>query len=263
MQNTKKAWVNFLFLTITLVINMLGALGAINGLTQKEISDMFLTLITPISSTFRIWGIIYLLLIVSIITMIIKKKDSYYQKAVQKLTVQFRLSCVLNSAWIIAFSYVQLALSVLFIFGLVITLALICKQLLMIQENGRWLLPLSFGMYMGWVFIATVVNISAALIKLQWTGFGLSDEIWAFIILIVAVILVIAVQSDLRNAVVPLPVSWAYFGIYQFLKSPQGFDGQYNLLQNVSLAAMAILIVAATIQYYKNRFSLLPSLKNK
>ena len=41
MEKTKKAWINGLFLAVTLVINTLGALGFINGLSQKEISDMF------------------------------------------------------------------------------------------------------------------------------------------------------------------------------------------------------------------------------
>lgn len=262
MNNTRKAWINGLFLAVTLAINALGAIGAINGLSQKQISDKYLTLITPSPSTFSIWGVIYSLLIISIFTMIIKNKTPYYQRAIGQLTVLFRLSCVLNIAWIVAFSYVQIELSVLFILGLVIVLSLICKQLLKIQENRRWLLPLSFGLYAGWLVIATVVNISAALVKLKWDGFGLSDETWAAIILVVAVLLVVGVQLNNRNAVFPLPVAWAYFGIYQFLKAPEGFNGQYNFLQVVSMVGMVVLIGTAAIQLYRNHFSLLPSLNN-
>lgn len=260
MEAGKKAWINGLLLAITLIINTLGAIGAINGLSQKQISDMYLTLITPSPSTFSIWSVIYSLLIVSIITMIRKKKDPYYQSAIGQLTVLFPLSCVLNIVWIVAFSYVQIELSVLFIFGLVITLALICKRLLQIQEGGRWLLPLSFGLYTGWLLIATVVNISAALVKLQWGGLGIADETWAAIVLIVAVLLVIGVQLSNHNTVFPLPVAWAYFGIYQFLKAPEGFGGQFGFLQVMSLAGMAVLVGAAAIQLYRNHFSLLPSL---
>ena len=256
MNNTRKAWIN------GLAINALGAIGAINGLSQKQISDKYLTLITPSPSTFSIWGVIYSLLIISIFTMIIKNKTPYYQRAIGQLTVLFRLSCVLNIAWIVAFSYVQIELSVLFILGLVIVLSLICKQLLKIQENRRWLLPLSFGLYAGWLVIATVVNISAALVKLKWDGFGLSDETWAAIILVVAVLLVIGVQLNNRNAVFPLPVAWAYFGIYQFLKALEGFNGQYSFLQVVSMVGMVVLIGTAAIQLYRNHFSLLPSLNN-
>ena len=64
MDTTKKAWINAGFLLVTLIVNALGGLGFINGLSQKEVSDMFDTIITPSPSTFSIWGLIYSLLII-------------------------------------------------------------------------------------------------------------------------------------------------------------------------------------------------------
>jgi hypothetical protein len=258
MNTTKKAWINGLFLVVTLVINTMGAFGLINGLSQKEISDMYVTLITPGPSTFSIWSVIYSLLIISIIAMIVKKNDSYYQRAVGELSGLFRLSCILNILWIVSFSYVLIELSMIFIFAFVITLAMICKKLLHIQEAKRWLLPVTFGFYTGWLFIATVVNTAAALVKLEWNGFGLSDDLWARIILIVAVVLVFAVLLKLKNVVFPLPVAWAYQGIDQFLKSADGFKGAYPMVQTVALAGMVVLIGLAVLQLYRNHFTLIP-----
>ncbi|MFA5528233.1 MAG: TspO/MBR family protein [Peptostreptococcales bacterium] len=262
METRKRAWINGLFLAVTLAINTLGALGRINGLSQKEISDMFITLITPSPSTFSIWSVIYSLLIISVIMMIVKKHDPYYKRAVNQISTLFIISCILNMGWIIAFSYVQLEISVLFIFGFVITLSLICQNLLKINDGKHWLLPLTFGIYTGWLFIATVVNTAAMLVKLQWNGFGIADEIWAIIILIVAILLVLMVLSKIRNAVFLLPIAWAYFGIYQFLKAPEGFKGQFDLLQNIALAGIAVLVVLAAIQFYRNHFSLIPKPEN-
>lgn len=138
-------------------------------------------------------------------------------------------------------------------------MAKIGEKLYAIRENKRWLLPLSFGIYTGWLFIASVVNIAAALVKLEWSGFGLADNIWATITLIVAILLVVAVLSKLRNAVFTLPVAWAYWGIYQFLKAPEGFKGEFSLLQNTAIAGMVVLVVVAAVQFYRNDFSLLPS----
>ncbi len=262
METRKRAWINGLFLAVTLAINTLGALGRINGLSQKEISDMFITLITPSPSTFSIWSVIYSLLIISVIMMIVKKHDPYYKCAVNQISTLFIISCILNMGWIIAFSYVQLEISVLFILGFVITLSLICQNLLKINDGKHWLLPLTFGIYTGWLFIATVVNTAAMLVKLQWNGFGIADEIWAIIILIVAILLVLMVLSKIRNAVFLLPIAWAYFGIYQFLKAPEGFKGQFDLLQNIALAGIAVLVVLAAIQFYRNHFSLIPKPEN-
>lgn len=258
MDRGKAAAINGAFIAVTLVINTLGALGLINGLSQKEISDRYITLITPSPSTFSIWSVIYTLLILSVVVMAIKKKDTYYQKAMDEITLLFRISCVLNVFWIVAFSFVQIELSVLFIFVFVLVLARICQKLARIQTGKRFLLPLTFGLYTGWLFIATVVNIAAALVKSNWNGFGLSQEIWAVATLGVSVVLVYFVLQSIKNVVFPLPVAWAYLGIYQFLIAPNGFNGQFWLLQITALGGMVLLIGMAAIQLYLNRYALLP-----
>jgi hypothetical protein len=258
MDRTKNAWINGLFLIVTLFMNTLGSLGLINGLSQKQISDMYITLITPSPATFSIWGVIYSLLIISMIAMIVKKNDSYYKSAIDEITVLFRISCILNIMWIVAFSYLQIELSTLFILGFLIVLTMICLKLRKIQGGKRLLLPLTFGLYTGWLFIATVVNIAAMLVKLKWNGFGINDETWAIVILIISVILVFLVLQRNRNAAFPLPIAWAYFGIYQFLKAPEGFKGQFGSLEITALVGIVFLIGMAAIQLYQNSFAVLP-----
>lgn len=258
MSRTKNAWINLVFLVVTLAINTLGAVGIINGMTQKQVSDLYVTLITPSPATFSIWGVIYSLLLISMIVMIVKKNDPYFQKAIDRISTLFRISCLLNIVWIITFSYVLVELSTLFILSFVITLTLFGMKLLEIREGRRWLLPLSFGLYSGWLFIATVVNSAAALVKLKWNGFGLSPDVWGIIMLSIAIILLIGVMLKLRNAAFPLPVAWAYFGIYQFLRSDAGFGGVYGSLQTVAIAGIVVLVVVAIIQFVRNGFSLLP-----
>ncbi len=258
MERKKQAWINAIIFVVTLAVNALGALGLINGLSQKEISDMYVTLITPSPATFSIWSVIYTLLIISVIMMVVKQSDRYYEKAVDEISLLFRLSSILNIAWIVSFSFVLVEISVLFIFAFVITLALLNMRLLKIQESRRRLLPLTFGIYNGWLFVATVVNIAAALVKLEWNGFGLSTELWAVIILAVATVLVIFVMLLLKNAAFPLPVAWAYFGIFNFLSAAEGFQGKYNMAELAALIGMVVLIGAAAIQLYRNRFCVLP-----
>ncbi|MEE4195089.1 MAG: tryptophan-rich sensory protein [Anaerolineae bacterium] len=260
IETVTKAWINAILLIITLVINSLGAAGLISGLTQKEISDMYLTIITPSPASFSIWSLIYTTLILSSIVMIIqvKKQNAYYLKVVDAISVLFWISSLLNVAWIVSFSFLLVELSTIFIFGFVVVLSMILQKLLKLQEGKRWLLPLAFGLYTGWLFIATVVNIAAALVKLNWDGFGIAASVWAAIILVIAVALIVVVQLRNRNAIFPLPIAWAYFGIYQFLRSPEGFNGQYGLVQVVALIGMAVLIGAAAIHFYRNQFGVLP-----
>lgn len=256
MSRTKKAWTNGILLLITLAINTLGAIGIINGLSQKQVSDMYPTLITPAPFTFSIWSVIYSLLIISIIVMIVKKDDPYYQKAIDSISVIFWISCIANVLWIVAFSYVQIELSAVFIFAFVIVLALICQKLLQIQSGKHWLLPLTFGLYTGWLIIATVVNIAATLVKSKWNGFGLSPETWSILILIIAIILVLLILFKIRNAAFPLPIAWAYLGIYQAINAQQVVES--NLLSTVLLIGIFVLFASSIIQLIRNHFSVLP-----
>lgn len=258
-QLKKKVGLNGLFLALTLVVNALGAFGFINGTTQSDVSNEYFTLITPSSTTFSIWSVIYGLLIASLVVMYLKRNEKYYEQVINKITPYFIISCILNMAWIVLFSFVLVELSTLFIFGYAIVLALICQQLMRLHEKNRWLLPLSFGLYTGWLMIATAVNVASSLVKLEWNGFGISDDLWALIILIVAAALVIGVSLAVRNAALPLSVAWAYFGIYQNLLNEH--SGDYSLLGIVAIGGLVVLIGYAGIQFYKNQYQVV-SAKN-
>jgi len=259
MKHKTKSWINAVLLVFTLIVNGMGASGLINGLSQKEVSDMYPTLITPAPSTFSIWGIIYTFLIISIIFMIIKSEDPYYERVIDEISFLFWLSCALNIVWIVSFSYTFIGLSTIFIFAFLIVMVLIVKRIAKIQRRGRWLLPITFGLYSGWLFIATVVNIAAWLVKIQWGRFGISAEIWSSITPVLAVGLTLMVLQKTKNAIFPIPIAWAYFGIYNFLLSPDGYKGEYPLLQIVALIGIVILIVLSRMQFYKNQYNIMVS----
>ncbi|GAB2490577.1 hypothetical protein GCM10008929_13450 [Alkalibacterium psychrotolerans] len=259
MNAKTKSWINLGLLVLTLVVNALGSMGVINDLSQGEISDMYATLITPDSFAFSIWSVIYTLLFLSLIVMIIKHQSPYFEKAIHKISYLFWATCLLNITWIVTFSYLLIGLSTLFIFVFLIAVVLIIKQLGTIHSRKRWLLPITFGLYGGWLFIATVVNIATWLVQIEWDGFGLSDEVWTIAILIVAVILTSLVTFNLKNAVFPLPVAWGYFGIYYNLFDPEGYQGDFTLFQWIAIAGIVVLIGVAAIQLYKNRYGIMPA----
>lgn len=257
MTNSKnKALINLALLAVTLAVNTLGAFGLINGLSQKEVSDRYQTLITPSPFTFSIWSVIYGLLILALVLMVIKLQDPYYREAVEKLTVLIRLSFFLNILWIVTFSFVLIELSVVFIFLYVVVLAMILTKLLRINDGRHWLVPLAFGLNTGWLFIATVVNLSAMLVKWEWAGWGLSEALWAVITLIVAVLLVFLVLTRVKNAAFTLPIAWAFFGIYQAQDLMNREGG--SMIQIAALFGMAVLIGMAAITWYRNGFRILP-----
>lgn len=258
MGRRTKAWISAGVLAATLVINWMGATGVINNLSQEEVSNQFPTLITPGPATFGIWGLIYALLIASVVMMIAKTEDGYYGRAIDRITHLFWLSSALNVGWIVAFSYLQLGLSTVLIFGFVIVLALINLRLNALQSGRQWLLPLAFGFYGGWLFIATVVNTAAWLVQREWQGFGIAEPIWATIILVVALALTLGVLLQHRNAIFPIPIAWAYYGIYQVYVAPGSSVGENGLLQTVVLLGAIALAAMAVVQFWRNGYKPFP-----
>lgn len=256
MDVKKKIGLNAIFLALALVVNALGGFGIINGNSQSDVSNEYFTLITPSGPTFSIWSVIYGLTILSLIVMYIKRNDPYYQEATHKITPLFITLCVLNMTWIILFSFVLIELSALIIFAYAIVLALICTQLLKIHDGEKILLPLTFGLHTGWLIIATVVNVATSLVKIEWNGFGLSDSIWTIIILAISILLVFFISFQTKNAVLPLPIAWAYFGINQNLATEH--NGNYPVLEIIAIVGMVVLIGIAAIQFYRNQYNVLP-----
>lgn len=254
MQTKKKAWINLIVLIATLVVNGLGGAGLINDSSQSEVSGDFQTLITPAGFAFSIWSLIYGLLAISMVVMIMKSNDTYYQKTIEKITPFFWLSSALNMAWIVTFSYYQIGLSTIFIFGYLISLTRIAQILRVIHEPKRWLLPVTFGLNAGWLFIATVVNVSAFLVQIEWGGFGIADTTWAVIMLVVSVVLCALVLLRLKNAAFPLSIAWAYFAIFSERMSADN-GGAVGF---VAIGGMLALVMLAVFIYKRNQNAILP-----
>lgn len=239
MSLSHRRFITLILFITTLVVNGLGGSGQINNMSQADISALYPTLITPAPFAFSIWGLIYSLVAISVLLLIIKKNDSYMEESLKKISPYFWLSSVLNMAWIVAFSYDLIGLSTVFILALLLSLTRLLQVLPKKPIKEAWLLPVTFGLYSGWLLIASVVNIAAFLVKLDWTGLGLSPEIWSILILIVAVGIAFYMASKLTNAFIFLPLAWAYIGIY--VRHTSVLEG-YQVLPIVALLAAGVYL---------------------
>lgn len=259
-KNTKvKAWINLLAFIVTIIFNVLGSMGIINGMSQKAVSNKYHTLITPAPLTFSIWGVIYTLVLVVLVWMIIKEKEIRVKKLISVFTPSFLSISIFNIVWIILFSYEKIALSTIAIIGLLISLINLNKKLLNHRNEIPFkLASITFGLYAGWLNIATVVNISAFLVSIDWNGFGISPTIWAPITVILSVLIVIAINNKLKNSVYNLPVAWAFFGI---LLEIERLNHQYDygaILKHVLVISIITLILIAVRIFKNNDYCVLP-----
>lgn len=242
MGSFKLAISNLIMLILVFVFNFLTGTGRINNLSQADISGMFPTKITPAGFAFSIWGVIYTLVLISIFWMIYKYKEKEMSKIIHAVGWWFNLSALANILWTITFSYLKLPLSTVLIALLLVSLIMILLNLSKLHFKIKSIFLVSFGLYAGWVMIATVVNIAASLVQVRWGGLGLSEVMWANIILVVALAIVFFVTYRTTNMIIPLPVAWAYFAIYKAEDS------------KVALVGMFILLAISIYQLYHNKY---------
>jgi hypothetical protein len=115
---------------------------------------------------------------------------------------------------------------------------------------SRWFTQFPLSIYFGWICIATIANISAALVGLKWNGFGLSPEVWAISMIAVATLLTLFVVVNRRNPYVGLVTIWAFYGIilkHQDLQLPES-------IHIISAAWTGLFLVALTVLFvfYQN-----------
>ena len=154
----------------------------------------------------------------------------------------FAISCLLNALWIIAWHYEQLPLSVLIIAGMLIALLVINRNLLNFSPG---LTRAAFGIYLGWICIATIANVTALLVNYNWGAWGISQEAWTIIMIATGAGIAALAVYKLENPFAGLAVIWAFAGI--ILKRQNDFPSI------VIAASIAIVIVslATIIMFYR------------
>jgi hypothetical protein len=93
---------------------------------------------------------------------------------------------------------------------LLVTLIIINQK---INQLPLGLIKAAFGIYLGWICIATVANVTALLVHYGWSGWGIPEETWAIIMILTGAIIAVAALYRLENPYLGLPVIWAFIGI--------------------------------------------------
>ncbi|RXJ00380.1 tryptophan-rich sensory protein [Anaerobacillus alkaliphilus] len=199
----------FFAFTFVIIINYLSNALPFNNQTTSEIANRITVLFTPAGYVFSIWGLIYLLLIVWVLRSLIKQRRDL--PLYKKTTSLFVLSCFLNSFWLFLWHYEYFLLSVVVMVSLLLSLIFLYKVTKQHSESVMDWLP--FSIYVGWISVATIANISYALVNYNWDGFGLSDVFWTITMLIIASALALFVRIYEKDFFFPLVFVWAFIGI--------------------------------------------------
>lgn len=189
-----------------IVMNYLANALPLNGKTTGQLSEQYPNLFTPAGITFSIWGVIYLLLLVYVVLQF-RESHKGVSTAIGWL---FIVSCVLNALWIVAWHYERLPLSMAIMLGLLLVLILINMQLKTFP--AVWTRA-AFGVYLGWICIATIANATALLVRYNWGGWGIPEESWAIAMVLTGAVITALAAYRFQNPFIGLAVVWALAGI--------------------------------------------------
>lgn len=128
---------------------------------------------------------------------------------------------------------------------LIINNYIIGREALSIKE--KLFIKLPFSVYYGWITVATVANATTLLVSRGWDGFGISDAVWAILILIIAALIGAGTMVINRNVAYGLVLVWAYIGIFIKHISVNGFAGQHPII--ISAVVVCILLFVVSLIY--------------
>lgn len=198
----------------TLAINSLSNFFPPGGLTVADIANGILggVLITPANYAFAIWGLIYLGLIAY---GLYQFRPSQRQDAhIQHVNGCLVIACFAQMIWIYLFTLQMFWLSVIAM--LVILLALIKAYLrlntkqLRVSRSRRWMAQKPFSLYLGWISVATIVNIASALYA---SGLTSGSVGWTITLILVSAVLGSLVVWQKQDATFAGVFIWAYVAI--------------------------------------------------
>jgi hypothetical protein len=204
-----------LALILTLVVNWLANALPINGYTTAQVSDMFAVYFVPAGYVFAIWGVIYLFLIGFAAYQALPSQRE--NPRLRSIGYVFILSCLANSAWIFFWQYLLFSWTLLLMLTLLVSLILIYLRLDIGRSRAStaetWLVRVPFSIYLGWVTVATIANVTDVLEYWSWNGWGIFPEHWAVIMLAIATLLAALVSFTRRDSAFLLVLIWAFAGI--------------------------------------------------
>ena len=214
-KNTVRQVVNVLATLLTIVVNGLANALPLNGQTTGEISDRLDGYFVPAGYVFSIWGLIYLALIAfAIYQALPAQRDNPLLKRIGYL---YALSCLANSAWIFLWHYEEFAWTLVVMVVLLLSLIAIYLRVGIgrrrVSNVDKWFVQVPFSIYLGWITVATVANVTALLSALQWDGWGLDPQIWAVIMIIASAAIASAVSITRGDIGYVLVIVWALVGI--------------------------------------------------
>lgn len=241
---------------VMIAVNALANLLPLNGITTGAVSDAYFNLFAPAGLTFSVWGAIYLLTGIYAVRRVIRRgrtEEAEADPVFVRIDGLFALSSLFNALWIFAWHYRVIWLSLALMLAILTCLILLSFPL---RKTGP-LAKAAFGVYFGWITVATIANVTTFLVSLGVPNDTVGATLQTMLVLLAGLAIGGATLLVQKNVGYGLVIAWAYLGIYLKHVDPAGFDRGYAAVYNTALFGMIVMILltafVAVLPVWKRR----------
>lgn len=103
---------------------------------------------------------------------------------------------------------------------------------------------LPFSVYMGWITVASIGNVAAALTAANWNRFGIDASTWAGLVIAVALLITLLTIATRKDWAYGLVIVWALYGIMSKQSGNKTVLWATSISISVILIALAVLTIA-------------------
>lgn len=242
---------------ITLIINYLASAEVIFPFSQQEVSDMYPNYLAPAGFTFSIWGVLYILMAVTLAIPWVKNlSDEFKNYYFQNVIPLYILWMILNILWLIAWSQNMILLSMLFIFAY----AIVMIRLLDVMEKSNtkcengYILLFPIGLHAGWIIFATFINIMTLMVANGFDGLSQTGVLFTIVFMALALISLLGLFKKYDNSMITVLGFWALFGIFmkQIPSSNFVHSNQAVMLAAITFFVLGLIAHFAILNWHKN-----------
>ena len=201
----------------SIIVNTVSNIFPPNGLNVGTLSNTLLApvQVTPANYAFAIWGLIYTGLIGFGIYQL--QPSQRQNPRLQQGGYLLVLACVAQCAWIYLFLARLFILSVVAMFGILLSLIWLYQRLEIgrerVSQSERWLIQVPISIYLSWISVATIVNVASTLYIRDWNGWGIAPTGWTVIMMLVSAGIATAVVTQRHDIAYLLVTVWTLVAI--------------------------------------------------
>lgn len=242
MTTTKLKTANALTFVFAIVMNTLANAMPLGGMNTGELSALYPNLFVPAGFTFSIWGVIYLALTAHLIWQWVGDSD----KVVRAIGPWLAINFIANGTWIAVWHaqmvYASIAVMLVLLFSLIKLYRLLAVDY---KLNGlQYKVPISI--YLGWISVATIANVTTVLVHSGVTELGLGAELWTVLMVTTAALLAVGFLWTRRDVFYAAVIIWAAYGIYsRRVADTASMDGS---IETTAMAVMVIIGILTALQ---------------